>query len=199
MLDETAVCLGRLDKWPTTSSDCCRDTRKARGEFEARVDEVEIARDEYYQMVSRLHRAGMPLRDIAEELGLSHQRVHQMIGESEGRKRPSKAASRTAKAGGAALLAVALLATGWTIARTQDSELPDAPSSTAAEEGPAAPERDERSQTGYIAPPAGDTMPFEIYCLRQRDVARGLIQRVVKKASGDYVNLTACPPRETFR
>jgi ClpX C4-type zinc finger protein len=41
--------------------------------------EVEAARAEYHAVVRRIHLAGAPLRDIAQELGLSHQRVQQIV------------------------------------------------------------------------------------------------------------------------
>src|SRR5262245_38244149 len=41
--------------------------------------EVEAARAEYHAVVRRIHLAGAPLREIAQELGLSHQRVQQIV------------------------------------------------------------------------------------------------------------------------
>jgi hypothetical protein len=38
-----------------------------------------VARAEYHTAIRRLHLAGAPLREIAEALGLSHQRVQQMV------------------------------------------------------------------------------------------------------------------------
>lgn len=95
-----------------------REVRKARAEFEARLDDVEIAKDEYYVAVRRLHASGMPLREIADALGLSHQRVHQMIGETEGSKRLRRAVTKAARSGGTALLCLALVGGGWLTART---------------------------------------------------------------------------------
>jgi ClpX C4-type zinc finger protein len=50
---------------------------------EARVIEAdhdaEVARAEFHRAVRRLQLAGGSLREIAEELGLSHQRVHQIV------------------------------------------------------------------------------------------------------------------------
>jgi ClpX C4-type zinc finger len=42
-------------------------------------DQVEGAKAEYRLAVRRLHLAGASMRDVAEALGLSHQRVHQII------------------------------------------------------------------------------------------------------------------------
>ena len=56
--------------------------KKARAEGE-RLSEAErqalVARAEYHTAVRRLHLAGASLREIAEALGLSHQRVQQMV------------------------------------------------------------------------------------------------------------------------
>lgn len=46
--------------------------------------QVQIARTEYHTIVRRMHLAGGSLREIAEALGLSHQRVQQMVGEAGG-------------------------------------------------------------------------------------------------------------------
>lgn len=48
--------------------------------------ELERARADYNHSVRRLHAAGGSLREIAEDLGLSHQRVHQIVegGETPG-------------------------------------------------------------------------------------------------------------------
>lgn len=45
-------------------------------ELEGRLD---AARDEYRRAVRRLHLAGASMREVAEALGLSHQRVHQLL------------------------------------------------------------------------------------------------------------------------
>ena len=98
-----------------------QNVRKARGDFEARADELEAAREAYYRAVARLHEAGMPLREIAEELGLSHQRVHQMVGESDRRKKLRKAAAKAARVAGALLLTLALVGGGFALSRAWDS------------------------------------------------------------------------------
>ena len=41
--------------------------------------QVEMARTEYHAVVRRIHLAGGSLREIARALGLSHQRVQQMV------------------------------------------------------------------------------------------------------------------------
>ena len=47
--------------------------------------ELETARADYNHAVRRLHAAGGSLREIAENLGLSHQRVHQIVEGGEAR------------------------------------------------------------------------------------------------------------------
>jgi len=41
--------------------------------------EAEMARADYHHAVRQLHLAGAPLREIAQELGVSHQRVQQIV------------------------------------------------------------------------------------------------------------------------
>ena len=41
--------------------------------------QAQLARTEYHAVVRRMHLAGGSLREIAEALGLSHQRVQQMV------------------------------------------------------------------------------------------------------------------------
>jgi hypothetical protein len=56
--------------------------KQARAERDRLVDlqhEVERARSEYHHAIRRLNAAGASLREIADELGLSHQRVHQIV------------------------------------------------------------------------------------------------------------------------
>jgi hypothetical protein len=45
---------------------------------------VELSRTEYYSIVRRMNLAGSSLREIAQELGLSHQRIQQMVQKSGG-------------------------------------------------------------------------------------------------------------------
>jgi hypothetical protein len=87
------------------------DVKEARAEFEARSDDLEIAKERYYGAVRRLYERGMPLRDIADAVGVSHQRVHQIVGDQRPAGRVKRAAAKQARAGGAALLIV--LAASW--------------------------------------------------------------------------------------
>jgi predicted transcriptional regulator len=88
------------------------DVKKARAEFEARLDDMDVAKERYYETVRRLYKAGMPLREIAEAVGVSHQRVHQIVGEEPTRSRVRRAVAKRARAGGAALVLV-LAASLW--------------------------------------------------------------------------------------
>ncbi len=53
----------------------------ARVRMESLEDAAWEARAELHRAVRRLHHAGGSLREIATELGMSHQRVHQIVGE----------------------------------------------------------------------------------------------------------------------
>jgi hypothetical protein len=53
---------------------------------------AEVARAEFHRAVRRLHLAGASLREIATALGLSHQRVHQIVEAAGGSRRWRKGA-----------------------------------------------------------------------------------------------------------
>jgi hypothetical protein len=55
----------------------------------------------------------MPLRDIADAVGLSHQRVHQIVGDGSLRGRVGRKAAKHARAGGAAVTVVLLVIGSW--------------------------------------------------------------------------------------
>ena len=96
--------------------------RRARADFESSQDEVERLKQEYFVSVRTLHEAGMPLREIASALGLSHQRVHQMVDEAGDKKsRLGRAARRVAKPGGVAMLVLLAAIGGYSV---QAPELP---------------------------------------------------------------------------
>jgi Clp amino terminal domain, pathogenicity island component/ClpX C4-type zinc finger len=54
-------------------------TLAARERLAELQEEAERGRTEFHQAVRRLHAAGASMRDVAEALGLSHQRVHQIV------------------------------------------------------------------------------------------------------------------------
>ena len=49
--------------------------------------DVDVARAEFHRAVRRLHLHGSSLRELAASLGLSHQRVHQIVEEAGGSRR----------------------------------------------------------------------------------------------------------------
>jgi hypothetical protein len=62
------------------ASSAIEAAKKARAALEEQLDAVERAKESYHEAVRQASAAGVPLRAIADELGLSHQRVHQMVG-----------------------------------------------------------------------------------------------------------------------
>lgn len=50
-------------------------------------DEGERAQAELHRTMRRMHAAGTPLRELAEAIGMSHQRVHQIVDETTSRRR----------------------------------------------------------------------------------------------------------------
>lgn len=61
-----------------------RAARAAAGEWLEAVGRAEVAKVGYHRAVRHLHLAGGSMREIAEALELSHQRVHQMVEEAGG-------------------------------------------------------------------------------------------------------------------
>ncbi|MCP2245094.1 ClpX C4-type zinc finger protein [Lentzea rhizosphaerae] len=57
--------------------------RKAGTAAAAAQDQADIAKAVYHHSVLRLHRAGGSMREIAEALKMSHQRVHQIVEQSK--------------------------------------------------------------------------------------------------------------------
>lgn len=58
--------------------------RTAATEWSSAQQAAETAKDGYHQAIRRLYLTGASMREIAEALGLSHQRVHQIIEASGG-------------------------------------------------------------------------------------------------------------------
>jgi predicted transcriptional regulator len=78
--------------------------KKLREDYEKALDAAESRRVAYHEAVLDLHHSGTPLREIAKELGLSHQRVHQIVSGEPPRKRNL---GRAAGAIGGALILIA--------------------------------------------------------------------------------------------
>ena len=57
--------------------------RKAGTLAAAAQDQADISKAVYHHSVLRLHRAGGSMREIAEALKMSHQRVHQIVEQSK--------------------------------------------------------------------------------------------------------------------
>jgi ClpX C4-type zinc finger len=85
-------CLRTLDTMPVDA-----ELLEAARAAEARLVDAErcaeIARADFHHAVRRLHLAGGSLREIADALGLSHQRVHQIV-EGAGGARPWRSVIR---------------------------------------------------------------------------------------------------------
>lgn len=89
--------------------------RRLRDEYEAALDQAERRRAEYRREIVELHRSGMSLRDIAERLGISHQRVHQIVGGEETRKQ--RRSRRVGRSIVAAMLLVFSIGLGFLFVR----------------------------------------------------------------------------------
>jgi|SRR5581483_2602544 hypothetical protein len=79
--------------------------QELRDAYESALDDAERLRDEYHREIVKLHRSGLSLRDIADSLGISHQRVHQIVAPHE---TPRARKPRRAAVGGA-IAALALI------------------------------------------------------------------------------------------
>ena len=88
--------------------DSLDQVKKLREDYERALDAAESHRVAYHQAVLDLYRSGTPLREIAKELGLSHQRVHQIVSGEPPRRRKL---GRAATAGGIAGVLVLIAAT----------------------------------------------------------------------------------------
>jgi hypothetical protein len=136
---------------------------KARADFEASQDEVERRKQDYFTAVRTLHEAGMPLREIATALGLSHQRVHQMVEEATGKHAGlRRKAARAAKQGGLALLVFLLGAAG---AYTLGYETPLPNEKVAATDAPSPSRSDRDGHRGirFKAPGMGTECAMAIF------------------------------------
>ncbi len=94
--------------------------QEARVHLEERQDVVEEARDAYIEAVRRLYDSGMPLREIADQLGLSHQRVHQMV---SGRPSRLKTTKKVAKVVAGLVVIIVIAAVALQLARADVTDL----------------------------------------------------------------------------
>lgn len=59
------------------------ELRRLRDQYDAAQDVAEAHRADYHAAIRRLHLSGMSLQEIADHLGISRQRVHQIVGDEE--------------------------------------------------------------------------------------------------------------------
>jgi hypothetical protein len=69
------------------NSDLLAEARQAQERLIDAERDVDVARAEFHRAVRRLHLHGSSLREMAGGLGLSHQRVHQIVEEAGGSRR----------------------------------------------------------------------------------------------------------------
>jgi hypothetical protein len=83
-----------------------REAKLARERLVVSRHAAERAKADYHHAIGRLHAAGGSLREVAAALGLSHQRVHQIVDEAAEPTRPRwrRRAQRPPRAAGAVLV-----------------------------------------------------------------------------------------------
>jgi ClpX C4-type zinc finger len=69
------------------NEDLLAEARQAQERLIDAERDADVARAEFYRAVRRLHLHGSSLRELAASLGLSHQRVHQIVEEAGGSRR----------------------------------------------------------------------------------------------------------------
>jgi Clp amino terminal domain, pathogenicity island component len=74
----------RLDTLAPLDPTTLREARESRDRMLEAQHTLERARADYGHAIRRLHAEGGSLREIAESLGISHQRVHQLVDDDEG-------------------------------------------------------------------------------------------------------------------
>lgn len=82
------------------------EIKAMREEYEAAQDAAEAKREAYHSAIRRLYMSGISLREIAEQLGVSHQRVHKIVG-----LEPAKRKKR--RIGAAVWLILCVITTGF--------------------------------------------------------------------------------------
>jgi len=118
--------------------------QQLRDEYESSLDEAERLRDEYHREIVKLHRSGMSLREIADGLGISHQRVHQIVSPHEEQPATPNKGKRGLVAGAAVAALILAVAAGALIERggthdTSDVAVPAGLLNAAGCRPPAAP------------------------------------------------------------
>ncbi len=79
------------------------NARRARERLIDAERDLEVARADFHRAVRRMHLHGSSLRELAASLGLSHQRVHQIVEEAGGSRRWIRAKGGKGGKGGAGL------------------------------------------------------------------------------------------------
>ena len=103
--------------------------REMRDGYEAALDDAARLRDDYHREVVKLHRSGVSLREIAEALGISHQRVHQIVSPRTDEE-PTRSKRRATGAAVASVVLVFLLAGGAGLFAWSQRERPPVASPT---------------------------------------------------------------------
>ncbi len=75
----------KIDTMPALDEAILREAREARDRLIRFEREADLARVGYQHAIRRLHAGGASLREIADALGLSYQRVHQIVDLSAGK------------------------------------------------------------------------------------------------------------------
>jgi hypothetical protein len=84
VVSATVYCLVTVD---IVNNDLLAEARQAQERLIDAERDVDVARAEFHRAVRRLHLHGSSLRELAAGLGLSHQRVHQIVEEAGGSRR----------------------------------------------------------------------------------------------------------------
>jgi hypothetical protein len=111
-----------------TPRDVLGEAKAARAAVDAAEDELVAARSELHTAIRQLAADGWSMREISQELGLSHQRVHQIVsGETSTRSRPRKGRNLVVGVVVAVMIAAGSAALGLSYAaRGPETPAPDA-------------------------------------------------------------------------
>lgn len=89
-------------------------------------DELVAARETYHVAIRQLAADGMSLREIAQALGMSHQRVHQIVAGTATPAQQPKRGRRSGLAAGALIAALAIASVSLAVTLEQDADDADA-------------------------------------------------------------------------